>query len=131
MTLHKELSRAAVRNDVAAMLERVAGRVGATFQRTTTDMFPRCLTLYVRLDGAACMIHLDGDSKVGAFLGHWHFDDRRGRLFCAGFAGHGYRPHHKATTMADHAEDFAAILEGKFMSIADGSAFAAEELAGV
>lgn len=126
MTTHKELSRKAVRDDVAAMFERMAGRAGATFELDTNPLTPRGVTLYLRRDGVACMIHLNGSSRAGSFLGHWFFDDRAGRLFRNGFDGHGYRAHHKATVMTDTAEALCDRLETMFGWIADGSAFTPE-----
>jgi hypothetical protein len=129
MTLRRELSRAKVRAEVEVLFERMAERVGATFERTTNSLTPRGATLFIRLDGAACMVHVDADSWANSFLGHWHFDDRRGRLYRAGFDGHGHRPHHKATSMADHAEELCDLLEVRFGWIAAGTAFAVEAAA--
>lgn len=126
MTLHKELSKASTRKEVATMFERMAHRAGATFECAASPLTPRGVTIYLRRDGVACMLHLNGASKVGAFIGHWFFDDRRNRLFRNGFDGHGYRAHHKATSMADHAEDLCDRLEAMLGWIADGTAFTPE-----
>lgn len=126
MTDHAALKRASEREAVAQMLERMAARAGATSERSKSPLFPREITLHLRSNGAACTIHLNGDSKAGAFLAHWHFDDRRGRLFRDGFDGHGYRAHHKATTMSDTAEALCDRLEAMLGWIRDGSAFVTE-----
>lgn len=130
MTDHKALKRASEREAVAQMLERMAARAGATSERFTLPFYPREITLHLRSNGAACVIHLNGASRAGAFLAHWRFDDRDGRLFCDGFDGHGYRAHHKATTMSDTAEALCDRVEAMLGWIRDGSAFITEEATG-
>lgn len=128
MTAHSELRRKAVREDLAQMFERMAARAGATCQRDRYEIDgPREITLHITLDGCTVNVDLDGDSRVNAFLGHWFFDDRRGRLFVNGFDGSGYRSHHKATSMTEHAEDLCDMIEARLEWIGDGTAFVLEE----
>jgi hypothetical protein len=133
MTLHTAMKRKAERERIAQLFEAMAERISATCTRDRYEIDGvREISLYLTKDGCTVNVDLDGDSRVGCFLAHWFFDSieaRRGRLFRTGFEGAGdtSRPHHKATLMADHAEDLCAMIEGRFHQIADGSAFVLEE----
>lgn len=115
------------RETAFAALNTMAERVGATVEREDPDS--REILLYVRLNGAYCMIILDAETcRHDFFSAHWNFDyaTRNGRMFRDGFDGHGYRSHHKATTICDTLEAFITALEPRFIWIADGSAFTTE-----
>lgn len=120
------LRNAKGREAVFAMLQAITERTGATIERQDYD---REIITHVALNGASCMIILDADTaRHDFFAGHWHFetDKRAGRLYCDGFDGHGYRAHHKATTLANTAEELCSLLEARFGWIANGSAFVSE-----
>ncbi len=118
------MKRKADRERIAALFEAMASRVGATCTRDRYEIDgPREISLHISKDGCTVNVDLEGDTHVDAFLGHWFFDDRRGRLFAAGFDGSGYRPHHKATSMCEHAEDLCTHIEDRLLRIDDGTAF--------
>lgn len=128
MTSTAAMKRKSERERIATLFEAMAERVGASCKRNGYKIDgPREISLHLSKDGATVMVDLA--SFTNAFLGHWFFDDRRGRLFAPGFDGHGYKPHHKATMMTETAEDLCSRIEGAFLRIADGStAFVAEPL---
>lgn len=128
--MSKKFSTATARAAMLDKLTALAARVGATVEQ---DSAPRRSTVWLYLNGAGCMILVNGDEPAGLpYMAHWHFrrtTDRAGRLFCRGFDGHGYRPHHKATTMSDDLPGFLSAIEARFGWIADGTAFTTEEAA--
>lgn len=127
MTTYAAMKRKSERERVAQLFEALALRAGATCTRNRYEIDgPREISLHISKDGCVVNVDLEGDTRVDAFLGHWFFDDRRGRLFVAGFDGYGYRPHHKATSMTETAEDLLTIIEAHLGWIGDGSAFILE-----
>ncbi len=127
-TRSKTLLNAKGRESAFAALKTMADRVGATIEREDPDN--REILLRIYLNGAYCMIILDAETcRHDFFSAHWNFnyDTRNGRLFRDGFDGHGYRSHHKATTITDTLEALIAALEPRFGWIADGSAFTVEK----
>lgn len=130
MTHYSAIKRKSERERVALLFETMAARVGATCERNKYGIRePRRISLYLVKDGCAVSVDLDGASQVGCFLAHWFFDTvaaRRGRLFAPGFDGTGYHAHHKATMMAETAEDLCQRIEGALLRIDDGTAFVLE-----
>ena len=123
------MKRSAERERTAALFEAMAARCGATCTRDRYEIDgPREITLHLTKDGATVDIELNGTYDLDAFLGHWFFDDRRGRLFRPDFGPDTWgQAHHKATSTADHAEDLCAMIEGRFLRMDDGTAFVPED----
>ena len=78
---------------------------------------PREIGLELTYGPFACMMHFDGTSRVGAFLGHWHMnrgtDADRGKTYPDEFWRVGsLNTYHKqkATTCCDTLDEFAAKL---------------------
>lgn len=130
MTIYAAMKRKSERERIASLFEEMAARIGATCARDRYEIDgPREISLHLTKDGCTVNVDLHGDLAVDCFMGHWFFDDRRGRLFRTDFepGGSGWpRPHHKATMMADSAESLIAMLEGRFARMDDNTAFVLE-----
>lgn len=59
------------RESAARRITAIAAKHGATVERSNYGG-PREVTLSLKLGDFGLLIHLDGASRVGAFLGHWH-----------------------------------------------------------
>lgn len=125
---HKRLCGQAVgRERLARQIEALAGECGATTERRPAYLgHKRAILLLISKGEWRCAIDLDGDSRVGAFLGHWYSDDHDSAATLPdGFAGairSSVNPHHrrKATTCEDSFEGFLASLRGGLNAIDNG-----------
>jgi hypothetical protein len=115
------VTRAADRTRMAAALAAIAATFGASFQAETgNSLAPRRTYVTIERDGCAVHVSLDGDSRVGAFLGHWVSDRRLSSGFC-----NSINPFHrmKATSCVTVWDAFTVEIEAGLRKIADGSAF--------
>lgn len=102
------------REQMARQITKLAASHGATtMQRNSGIIHKRCIALVVAKGEWRCMIDLDGDSRVGAFMGHWYHDGESDatlpKHFDATILG-SENPYHrrKATTCQD---SFAGFLD--------------------
>jgi hypothetical protein len=116
MTRQDEYSRlCATKAGRAALLvrtEKLASDHGATIERHEFED-PREIGLYLDLGPYRCMIHFEGGSFVGAFLGHWCTQLASNAKYPKSFWAIGsLNEYHygKATTCEDTADAFFAKL---------------------
>ncbi len=104
------------RKQCMAAVQSVAGGHGATVYPHEFNG-PREIGLELVYGPYACMIHFEGGSRVGAFLGHWHMnraaDSDRSKTYPDTFWRVGsLNPYHKqkATTCCDTFGEFLTKL---------------------
>lgn len=81
--------------------------LGCTFQTTPSILAPRSMTLMFGYGPYLMSTRFDGDSRCGAFIGHWYIGQgKTNATFPASFANVNPCHRRKATTCADGFEDF-------------------------
>lgn len=124
MNEHKRLcSKATSRKALAAQIEAVARECGAACaERNLGIAKSRSIDLRLRKGPWCCMIDLDGDSRVGAFLGHWYHDGEGPETLPAHFdltIRGSENPYHrrKATSCCYTFEAFLESLRAGLMAL--------------
>lgn len=105
-----------------ARIEALAAKYGATIEFHEFNA-PREIGLDLVFGPYRCMIHFDGGSKVGAFLGHWHVDHKSAATypvtFGADIQGTINTYHYsKATTCAHSWHAFIWSIENGLAALA-------------
>lgn len=65
-------STKAKREALVGRIEALAGQLGVAVEAKPGALRERAITVYMQLAHYRVLMTFDGDSNVGAFLGHWH-----------------------------------------------------------
>ena len=124
MNEHKRLCKnAASRNMMASKVRTIAEECGAVCtMREGGTYSPRATKMNLAKGPWRCMLDFDGDSRVGAFLGHWYHEGDGAETLPPHFdltIRGSENPYHRrrATTCAVGFDDFLTSIKAGLLAL--------------